>query len=437
MKMTLRLIVSVCIIALGFSSCRRSSKKEAVVGFDTYRKVLLVSTVESIHVVNTSRYPLTWKSDNRSVATVNSQGSIRAIAPGTATITATTPNGLSKQCFVAVTVHIPRNIVVFIGDGMGYEQIKAAGIYEHGRSGTLGFESFENKNSMTTSSATSVVTDSAAAATAMATGHKVKNGVVSMAIPGDRRDLPTVVEFMKSRGKSTGLVTNSYLTDATPAGFGAHAVSRSDYLAIAAGYYSRSRPNLLFGGGDHGMSVSSSQAAGYFTVTTKGDFMGLAPGSHPYYCAQFGQAQLPYKYDDKGVYPNLSELTEKAIELLQVDPDGFFLMVEGGRIDHAGHNHDLIRNIYEVIEFEDAVNIAVRWMAGRPDTLVLVTADHETGGLKVLRNNGQGRLPDVSWSTIGHTAARVPVFVHGASENVIFGEFDNTHIANLLEDFYQ
>ena len=115
----------------------------------------------------------------------------------------------------------PKNVILFIGDGMGPEQVKAAGLYANGISGSLSFEQFPYSGTATTHSANNKVTDSAAAATAMAAGIKVKNGVISMAIPGDKKELPTILEYYKAHDRSVGLVTTVYVTHATPAGFGA------------------------------------------------------------------------------------------------------------------------------------------------------------------------------------------------------------------------
>jgi len=130
----------------------------------------------------------------------------------------------------------PKNIILLIGDGMGFEQVKAAGMYLNGKAGTLSFESFPNQAEVTTYSADSSVTDSAAAGTAIATGHKVNNGVISMAYPGDGSELYTLLEYFKERGKSTGLVSTTYMTHATPAVFGAHEPSRNNISEIARDY---------------------------------------------------------------------------------------------------------------------------------------------------------------------------------------------------------
>ena len=129
---------------------------------------------------------------------------------------------------------MPKNVIILIGDGMGPEQVKAAGMYLNGLPGTLCFESLPHQGQVTTYSASSGITDSAAAATAIATGHKVNNGVISMAYPGNGSEYQTLLEIYKARGTRTGLVTSDAMTGATPAGFGAHEPSRTNTSQVAA-----------------------------------------------------------------------------------------------------------------------------------------------------------------------------------------------------------
>jgi alkaline phosphatase len=402
------------------------------------RKILLPGTTEALVVYNqTGEEGLVWTSSDPAVVTVNAAGTLTAGVPGTAVITVSTASGYAKECFVSVVTAVPVNVILFIGDGMGTGAVAAAGIFEHGVPGSLSFESFPYANRMTTFSASPLVTDSAAAATAMATGRKVNNNVISEAIPGDGRDLETVLEFLKKLGKRTGLVTTNNMTGATPAAFGAHTPKRSHGADIASDYLLDSRPNILFGGGGSGLTTAASAAAGYLTVTDKAGFLALTPGASDFYSAQFGTGSLPYMTDDPATYPQLSDMTGKALELLAPSPGGFFLMVEGARIDHAGSGHNLPHSIGETLEFEDAVNTALAWAAGRNDTLIIVTADHETGGLKVKGNNGAGVLPTVSWTADSHTFAKVPLFVWGVGVNILHGSFDNTEIAELITDFYE
>ena len=126
------------------------------------------------------------------------------------------------------------------------------------------------------------------------------------------------------------------------------------------------------------------------------------------------------------------ELTRSALRVLDNNANGFFLMVENKLTDSSSHDHNLQRNIYEVRELERAVQQAISWAAGRTDTLILVAADHETGGLSITNNNGAGALPSASWSSGGHSTAQVPVFASGANAYRFAGALDNTDISRLI-----
>jgi len=126
--------------------------------------------------------------------------------------------------------------------------------------------------------------------------------------------------------------------------------------------------------------------------------------------------------------PHLSQMAETALDILDSDPDGFFLMIEGGKIDWAGHDNNLADVIGETIEFAKSIREILNWAEQRNDTLLIVTADHETGGLKVLKNNGKGKLPEVSWSSKNHTAIKVPVYAWGKRAGLFTGPMDNTDI---------
>jgi alkaline phosphatase len=152
-----------------------------------------------------------------------------------------------------------RNIILFIGDGMGLEQVRAARCYA---GASLSLEAFPFKSQVATIDASGGITDSAAAATAISTGRKVYSGVVSLAFPGGGEELETLLEFYGKRGKSAGLVTTSYLTDATPAAFGAHAWNRYANADVAADYLWQTRPAVLLGGGGAGLSAEAAAAAG-------------------------------------------------------------------------------------------------------------------------------------------------------------------------------
>jgi alkaline phosphatase len=323
------------------------------------------------------------------------------------------------------------NAVLFIGDGMGHEQVRAAGIWATGEAGTLSFEAFPYRSRMTTHAASGALTDSAAAATAMATGTKVAVGVISLRIPGSGEALATILEDSQRMGKRTGLVTTTSISHATPAAFAAHEARRDNYLEIVSDYLRDSRPNVLFGGAAH-VTPRLAREAGYTVVSDAAELLALAPGSATFVSGQFGAGNMPYEIDGLGPLPRLSEMTVAALRILDDDPEGFFLMVEGGRIDHAGHINSIAHAIGETIELSNAVQMAVEWAEGREDTLIIVTADHETGGLTVLQDHGAGVLPAVSWSTTGHTDQRVPVYGWGANASTVMGVADNSDIHTLL-----
>ncbi len=322
----------------------------------------------------------------------------------------------------------PRNIILFIGDGMGTEQVKAGAMY---MGAPLSFEGFPRIGLMNTSSAGGHVTDSAAAATAMATGKKVMNGVLSIRLPGDARKLQTVLEHFKAQGKSVGLVTTTYITHATPAAFASHAASRNNFHLIARQYLIDPLPEVLMGGSRH-VTPKMASKAGYYVVTNKEELGSPDADRAKLLAGLFGEGHMPYEKDAHGELPHLSEMVEAAIDVLEEDPDGFFLMVEGGRIDHAGHANDIERLVAEMAEFSNSVSVVLQWATRHPNTLMIVTADHETGGLRVLEENRSGLAPHVSWATSGHTATLVPVYARGPGAERIQPVMDNTGIHGVI-----
>jgi alkaline phosphatase len=332
---------------------------------------------------------------------------------------------------VITVVDRTRNIVLLIGDGMGFEQIRAAGMYANGITGSLSFEELPYKGSVNTLNARGELTDSAAGATAMAAGVKVDNAVISQQIPGDRAELETILEVAKQLGASTGLVTTTTISHATPAAFGAHEPNRANSAGIISDYLVGSRPNILLGGAQFVDSVTAV-TAGYTVIEDATSLFSLDTNIETMVWGQFGETQMPYELDGVGEFPHLSESTETALDILDNDPDGFFLMIEGGRIDHAGHGNDLQRNIFETVEFAKTAQVVIDWAAGRTDTLIVVCADHETGGLRVINNNDVGNFPDVTWETTGHTISDVPVFSWGVNAQELSGAIDNTDIYSVM-----
>lgn len=314
---------------------------------------------------------------------------------------------------------------------MGFEHVKAGGLFATGTVGSLSFEQFPCKAEMSTSSA-SGVTDSAAAATAMATGTKVSNGVLGLAVPGDSHELLTILEYARDQGLATGLVTTTPITHATPAGFGAHALSRTMVDEIASDLLTGSHPNILFGGGGEGMTGQAAANENYTIVYDRTGLLGLNITDQAFVSGQFGVGSLPYELDGLGDLPHLHEMTGVALRVLDNDPDGFFLMVEGGKIDWAAHANDISRLVGEVNELSFTVSEILTWAAGRSDTIIMVVADHETGGLSVLAGNGAGAPPTVSWATTSHTGVNVPVYLYGMNCSNLPPIIDNTQLPVIL-----
>lgn len=297
----------------------------------------------------------------------------------------------------------PRNVILFIGDGMGPEQVEVGrrvkgsplfldGI-PWGAVGSLNTDSLEG------------VTDSAAGATALATGHETNNGWLSM-IPTEPEPTPveTVLERSEDRGKATGLFSTGDLPDATAGAFAAHVTDRGEDEEVARQMHEHNPEFLLGGRGGGAVAPLENQpGVAYVDNVTELDAYAAGPGLGPVY-GLIGVQTMAYAIDREeegavGIHPTIADGTEAAIEVLSPDPDGFFLMVEAGQIDWAGHSRDGAWTAAEVLAFDAAIKAAYDWAKNRSDTLILVTADHETGGLVVNNRTNVGGLRGQTAST--------------------------------------
>ena len=334
---------------------------------------------------------------------------------------------LASVASAAPIIDRAANVILFIGDGMGFEHVKAARCF---KGAPLCFEAFAHAATVDTDSLDGL-TDSAAGGTAIATGVRVHRGTF-----GDRSNgqLPTVLEYFQGKGKRSGLVTTDQMTGATPAAFATHAFGRDDFAPIASDYLAVVRPNILLGGGEAGLDPTAALAAGYEVVTNAAELAALVPASVTNLSGQFGAGRMAYEYDGIGDQPHLRDMTATALAVLEHHPAGFFLMVEGANIDYAAHDWALARMIGEMLELDAAVQTALDWAAGRTDTLILVTADHETGGLTALADNGSGNLPDVEWTDPWHTQRPVGCWAWGAGSERVGGSRLNTATFHALRD---
>jgi alkaline phosphatase len=329
----------------------------------------------------------------------------------------------------------PKSIILLIGDGMGVSHITAGKIVK----GVLNLESFRYLGLLTTYSQDAFVTDSAAAGTAMATGYKTCNGAIS--VSSNKEPLKTVIEYAEENGKSTGLVTTCSLTHATPAVFVAH-VERRTQKDLIAEHIAKSDIDVLFGGGWSYFvpkSVKESRRADekdliailkkrMKVIRSVEEFqqLGVVDSVAGFFAAKH-PPQAKYRK------PQLHELTRKAIEILSRNKAGFFLMVEGSQIDWAAHKNKQEFLLAETIDFDNAVGVALEFARSDSETLVLATADHETGGFAIHDGSvEEKRISNSGFTTKEHTAAMVPIFAYGPGSLVFSGIKDNTIIGKTI-----
>ncbi len=326
-----------------------------------------------------------------------------------------------------------KNIVFMIGDGMGINQVYAA---MSTQTSPMHIERFDVIGMVKTYSANEYTTDSGAAGTALACGVKTNNGMIGLA--ADSIAQPSIMHIAHKNGLATGLVVTCNVTHATPASFVAHQVSRKMTEDIAADYL-LSGIDVFIGGGrndfeqrtdninlakqlkDKGYSLCYSLAE--IEAVKAGKIAGLLADNH-----------LPKAKERGGV---LYKATAKALDLLNQNATGFFLMIEGSQIDWAGHDNDLDYLLDEVRDFDKTIGLVLDFAKKDGNTLVIVTADHETGGLVL--NDGDLKAGQVkaSFTSLEHTGMPVPVFAYGPGANSFGGFMENTSFFRKCVDLWQ
>ncbi|MDX9972214.1 MAG: alkaline phosphatase [FCB group bacterium] len=334
-------------------------------------------------------------------------------------------------------------------------------------------------------------TDSAAAGTALATGVKTYNGAIGLG--PDRQPRKSIVDLAEEQGRSTGVVTSVPLSHATPAAFAAHADKRSSYAAISSEMFTKSKLEVIMGTGnpwfdtdgklvakvDEKGVISSEQPTDYVggpevwlglhsetlasdsdgdgqpdawsLATSRDDFQRLATGETPKRVAGIAPVSSTLQQERSGdanaaagavpftqTVPTLAEMTKAALNVLDNNPKGFFVMVEGGAVDWAGHDNQAGRVIEESMDLDRAIEAAVEWVeknSNWDETLVIITADHETGGIsgpgesgfiEPVTGNGAGQMPNMKFMGKSHTNSLVPVYAKGPGTSLIEQYADET-----------
>jgi alkaline phosphatase len=386
-----------------------------------------------------------------------------------------------------------RNVILVVGDGLGPAhrdaiQLATVGPYERLAMDSLPYAGMAGTNSVESDDPPTFVTDSAAAATSLASGIKTFNGAIG--VDPDGRTVPTVLERARTAGKATGVVTTSQVTDATPAAFGAHVEDRDEQAEIARQFVEESRPDVILGGGEdwwypegdegafpdkqsgddeevsqsnRGNLVERARQEGYEYVTSAGE---LSSASGPRILGLFANEEM-FQQASEGdgdeydpVVP-LPEMTSKALDTLSADPDGFFLLVEEEGVDEMSHYNNAERMLQAGEQMDRTVALLEDFAEGSGDTLLITTGDHECGGLTVEAVDDP-EFPDESggnqgdenanlstedgpfdivgsdyelvadWSTTGHTGVDVPTTALGPGAASLTGNYENTHIHDVM-----
>jgi alkaline phosphatase len=351
-----------------------------------------------------------------------------------------------------------KNIIFMVPDGLGLSNVTAARIFIQGPGGQgLRLESLSEIGYQRTHSANSLVTDSAAAASAWACGEKFDNGEISHHTDSGISP-PTILEWAKARGKSTGLVATSTITHATPAAFGAHIYLRKCENEIARQYIEVTGVDVLLGGGVSrfnstgpdpcgvsGNFINTALTLGYQVVYDKDQLDAVVPGEIKL-LGLFSDAGMTPEYlrinDPANTEPHLWEMTAKALQILEKNDDGFFLLVEGSQIDWGNHANDIVYQIGETLAFDRAVDVVLDWLKAkrnrRNNTLVIVVSDHDTGGFAIngpygSTITGPGEFVEDGWTSDGHTAQDTMIWSQGPYSEHLGRAIDNTEIFYVMK----
>lgn len=306
-----------------------------------------------------------------------------------------------------------KNVILMIGDGMGYNHLRWME-KEYGVKANI-FEMADHIGSSQTRSSSAAVTDSAAGGTALACATRTTNGAIGV-FPQDQLAVTyyamNLSEYAHSTGRMSGVVTSDDNSGATPSAFSAHVFDRGEAEEITRQQIEDSNLDLLWAHNNGLVTDEWANENDWTLVNTTAEFEALEEGER-----SFGAFDGNLWNSDTGAdSPNLSTLTEKAIDMLDDDEDGFFLMVEGAHIDKHSHNQDPENMLPAALEFDKACKIALEYAAEKGDTLVVITADHETGAIS---HEADGTF---KYNSGSHSGVDVPLAVYGSDTFVNDGE---------------
>ncbi len=360
--------------------------------------------------------------------------------------------------------HAPENVILFIGDGMGQAQAEAGAYVKFGQQTKgegklqrLSFQAFPVLGTLNTCAADSFVTDSAASGTSLACGIKTNNGVIGQ--DPDHHDVDNVAQFAKEKGLSVGVLSSVSINHATPASFYANVKNRGQYKEIFSQFLDADFVDVGYGAGLHGddwpldKAIAAAEGKGMLVRTPANlheknvraadgqRVLGLFDLNNDRHLA-YTSDRTANPNDPASKEPTLAEITLSAVKELEPRDGGFFMMVEGGAIDWACHGNDIKNAVGEVLELDKAVEATISYLRLKGElenTLIIVTADHETGGLtfkgpyeKVVAPGDLDAI-EVNWSTGNHSAIPVPVYARGPMAGKLSGKHDQTFVYDVIK----
>lgn len=340
------------------------------------------------------------------------------------------------QTYEPVSVAQPKgkkvkNIIFMIGDGMGLEQLSTAWIVNNRHLNIT--DNFPYVGLQWTYSASKLVTDSAAAGTALFTGSKTNNGMLAMSPDG--QPLETLPEYARSKGWKTGMSVVCRICDATPAAYAAHHANRDSLYSITSQMVDCGL-DFISGGGlkwwenrpDGRDLTAEVEAKGYTFVK---DIESLKAVEEGPVIALTAYTELPPALDRGTEH---QEAVLKALELLDDNKKGFFLMVEGSCIDDWCHANKVGFAVEEILDFDRTVGAVLEWAAKDGETLVIVTADHSTGAMTLLGGNVEGQSVAVNYANTGHNGVALPVYAWGPGAEKFVGIYENAELSQMIKE---